>query len=137
MRVQCDQHHTAGTGFRTIQDAIDAASAGDVINVSVGTYEEDLALNNGVTLNGPNAGIAHDGARGAEAIIDGEHTLSAAAALTLDGFELLSNNPAQTSTIFISTAAGHAIQNNRFVSAVAGGGSDDKALYTAVLASGP
>ena len=107
-----------------------------MINVSVGTYEEDLALNNGVTLNGPNAGIAHDGARGAEAIIDGEHTLSAAAAVTLDGFELLSNNPAQTSTIFISTAAGHAIQNNRFVSAVAGGGSDDKALYTAVLASG-
>ena len=129
---------TAGTGFRTIQDAIDAASAKATCSsvLAVGTYEEDLALNNGVTLNGPNAGIAHDGARGAEAIIDGEHTLSAAAALTLDGFELLSNNPAQTSTIFISTAAGHAIQNNRFVSAVAGGGSDDKALYTAVLASG-
>ncbi|MCH1581625.1 MAG: HYR domain-containing protein, partial [Flavobacteriales bacterium] len=127
---------TAGTGFRTIQDAIDAASAGDVLQLLAVTFEEDLALNKGVTINGPNAGIAHDGTRGAEAIIDGEHNLSAAAALTLDGIEFLSNNPAQTSTIFITTAAGHAIQNNRFVSSVPGGNTDDKALYTAVLASG-
>ena len=119
-----------------IQDAIDAASEGDVLQLLAVTFEEDLALNKGVTINGPNAGIAHDGTRGAEAIIDGEHNLSAAAALTLDGIEFLSNNPAQTSTIFITTPAGHAIQNNRFVSSVPGGNTDDKAIYTAVLTWG-
>ena len=122
-----------------IQDAIDRADAGDVIDLAAGTYEEDIALNKGVTINGPNAGIAHDGGRSAEAIIDGEHTLSATGAVMLDGLQFLSNNSAQTSTIYISTAAGHTIQNNQFVSSIAGGntgGQHDLALYTATLASG-
>ena len=122
-----------------IAPALADATAGQNVEVRAGTYEEDLSFDKELNINGPNAGIAHDGARSAEAIIDGEHTLSATGAVMIDGLQFLSNNPAQTSTIYISTAAGHTIQNNQFVSSIAGGntgGQHDLALYTATLASG-
>ena len=122
-----------------IAPALSDAAAGQNVEVRAGTYEEDLAFDKQLNINGPNAGIAHDGTRGAEAIIDGEHTLSATGAVMLDGLQFLSNNPAQTSTIFITTAAGHTIQNNQFISSIAGGGTggqNDMALYTSVLSSG-
>ena len=122
-----------------IAPALADATAGQNVEVRAGTYEEDLSFDKQLNINGPNAGIAHDGGRSAEAIIDGEHTLSATGAVMLDGLQFLSNNSAQTSTIYISTAAGHTIQNNQFVSSIAGGntgGQHDLALYTATLASG-
>ena len=122
-----------------IAPALADATAGQNVEVRAGTYEEDLSFDKELNINGPNAGIAHDGARSAEAIIDGEHTLSATGAVMIDGLQFLSNNTAQTSTIYISTAAGHTIQNNQFVSSIAGGntgGQHDLALYTATLASG-
>ena len=122
-----------------IAPALSDAAADQNVEVRAGTYEEDLAFDKELNINGPNSGIAHDGSRGAEAIIDGEHTLSATGAVMLDGLQFLSNNPAETSTIYITTAAGHTIQNNQFVSSIAGGGTggqNDMALYTSVLSSG-
>ena len=76
-----------------IAPALSDAAAGQNVEVRAGTYEEDLAFDKQLNINGPNAGIAHDGTRGAEAIIDGEHTLSATGAVMLDGLQFLSNNP--------------------------------------------
>ena len=39
-----------GATYAKIQDAINAASSGDVINVAVGTYKEDITLRAGITL---------------------------------------------------------------------------------------
>jgi parallel beta-helix repeat protein len=40
------------TGYETIQEAINAASPGDVIKVSPGTYHEDLTVNKSVSIVG-------------------------------------------------------------------------------------
>ena len=42
-------------GFATIQEAIDAASDGDTILVTAGTYDEDLTIDVGVTILGAGA----------------------------------------------------------------------------------
>ncbi|MGB0172358.1 MAG: hypothetical protein ACPF8Y_10290, partial [Flavobacteriales bacterium] len=127
-------------GDLTIQDAIDAASEGDVIEVDMGTYTEDLTIDKGLTLYGPNVGIAHDGARNAEAILDGEHTLSSTGSTTLDGLQFLNDDAGSVTTSLTITHTGnHTIQNNRFVSTVAGGntgGTHDKGIYINSLASG-
>ncbi len=88
-----------------IQDAIDAASAGDVIEVAAGTYEEAVALNKAVILNGANAGIAagnDPGTRGNESILDGGFYVTAAA--TIDGFEI-KNGSSSGSILNCVTAA--------------------------------
>ncbi|WDQ16955.1 tandem-95 repeat protein [Rhodopirellula sp. P2] len=77
--------------FGTIQDAINAASAGDTIHLAPGTYSEDLTINStktGLTIVGANSGVAGDGTRGAESTIDGYIKIDAAD-VELDGVEVL------------------------------------------------
>jgi len=57
--------------YETIQGAVDAASSGDTINVSSGTYTENIVIDKSLTILGPNAGIsAVDGNRVEEAVIN-------------------------------------------------------------------
>lgn len=46
---------TQNTGYTTIQAAIDAANAGDVIEVAAGTYNEQVIVNKGISLIGNGA----------------------------------------------------------------------------------
>ncbi len=76
----------------SIQDAIDAASAGDTINVAAGTYDENVTINKALILNGANAGVnAVTGIRGSESTIDGGTTTAvsiSASNVVLDGFTI-------------------------------------------------
>jgi Ca2+-binding RTX toxin-like protein len=83
--------------YGTIQEAIDDASDGDKIVVSAGIYTENLTIDKDVTILGPNAGTAGDGTRGAEAVIDGQITVTAAG-VTIDGFEIVGDAPGSLGT---------------------------------------
>jgi len=64
------QNITKGIGYSTISSAVAAASAGDTIEVSAGTYQEELFLDKPITLRGPNYNKAgNDPTRVAEATI--------------------------------------------------------------------
>ena len=56
--------------FATIQYAIDQAIGGETIVIASGTYAENIDVNKSLTLQGPNVGVAGNGARGSEAIIE-------------------------------------------------------------------
>ena len=71
-------------GYASIQAAIDAAVAGDLIRITAGTYNEHVDVNKNVTLEGANHGIAGNGVRGPESVITGGVKISAAGAI-VDG----------------------------------------------------
>lgn len=77
-------------GFATIQDAVNAASNGDTILVSAGSYTGIVAVNKDVTILGAKAGVAGtDAARGTdESVLTGGFDVTAAGA-TLDGFKVV------------------------------------------------
>mgnify|MGYP006279419505 CR=1 FL=1 len=94
----------------TIQDAIDAASSGDIIEVAAGTYSEDLTVDKNITLKGANAGIPWDGSRSGESIIDGFIDVTANGA-TIDGFEIQSTFTSG-GVVFVDISANDVIFRN-------------------------
>ena len=84
---------TLASPFLTVQQAINAASAGDTINVAAGTYAEAVSVNkSNLTLSGANTGVsvgAVPETRGAESLIAGTVVLAGGVnGFTLDGFAL-------------------------------------------------
>jgi len=78
-------------GYKTIQDAINAASPGDTIRVCAGVYPEaapgPLTINKSVTLLGAQAGVDARTPRGAESIVtDPQGTSVSASGVIIDGF---------------------------------------------------
>jgi len=64
------QNVTQNLFYETIQLAVDAATAGDVLLAPAGTYPESVTINKAITLNGANAGVnPNTGTRTAETII--------------------------------------------------------------------
>ncbi|MCR9063534.1 MAG: right-handed parallel beta-helix repeat-containing protein [Cytophagales bacterium] len=61
---------TLVNSFFSIQDAVDAASSGNGIEVASGTYSESVNVNKSLTFKGPNAEISpNTGSRVAEAVL--------------------------------------------------------------------
>jgi len=75
----------------TIQTAINQAIAGGVINVTAGTYPENVVVNKALTINGPNLDFAGNGTRNAEAVIapaSGLPVSITVSGVTINGFEI-------------------------------------------------
>ena len=76
-------------GYDTIQEAIDAASPGDTIEIAAGTYDEHVVIDKAVTLLGANAGIGgNDDSRGPESVVTGGVKVQAGGPVTVDGVEI-------------------------------------------------
>jgi hypothetical protein len=99
-------NQNTGLTYCSIQAAVDAASANDIILVSPGTYAEDLTITKSLDIRGPNYGInPNTGTRVAEAILvpaTGGETNSIisieASDVKIEGFTLNGDNTALTST---------------------------------------
>ena len=91
------------TYYHTIQVAVNEANLGDTIEVSAGTYDEQVVINKQLTLNGANA---------SESIIDGGNTTAvtiSADNVTIDGFTL---DGGITLDDRLKTISGGTISNN-------------------------
>ena len=96
---------TQATYHSSIQGAINAATAGDEIVVSAGTYiEGTININKAVRLEGPNAGVeGSDPGRGAEARLQNS-PLSVTAAAEIDGFEIFQTDNSQDAVLLQAAA---------------------------------
>ncbi len=100
------------TASGSIQRGVDAAFAGDTVNVAAGTFDESVSITKPLQLSGANAGVAW-GSRGPESKIQqtGGNTLLTVRAdnVTVNGFELygpLSNNAVTSDNGTLSAPTG-------------------------------
>jgi len=102
---------TLKSSYYAIQEAINAATAGDVIQVAAGTYAEALNLNKAVTLKGANFGVSGCAIRGPESKLVGEFQIQSNN-ITIDGFEITGTNARIRSVGAIATWSDIAVLNN-------------------------
>lgn len=106
-----DHFVTFVSSHATIQSAVNAAVAGNYIKVASGTYAENITVNKDLTIQGPNAGIAGNGVRVAEAIIaDGKINIAGTNTVVFDGFKIYQTNT--ITPISLGGTSTATIQNN-------------------------
>lgn len=108
---QCVNPGGTGGCFATVQGAVDAANNGDTVTVAAGTYAESVVVNKALTLNGPNVGVAGNGARVSEATVSQVNIT--ASAVIVDGFSF-SNPGVQMNINGATTLSGIIVKNNIF-----------------------
>ncbi len=105
-----------GTGYSTIQEAVDAASAGDTIAVSAGTYPETVSIAKPLVLDGAQMGVAGGNASGTprsgpESIVNAMNI--AASNVVINGFSFV-NPGVQVNIASPAILSGVAVENNIF-----------------------
>ena len=81
-------------GLTTIQSAINYGTAGDVVHVRSGTYNENITVSKNLTFEGANKDVCGTASRGAETILvapateTGVITLSSGVTTTFNGFKI-------------------------------------------------
>jgi nitrous oxidase accessory protein NosD len=97
--------------YATIQAAIDAANPGDVLEVCASTYTESIIVNKALTINGPNAGIAGNGMRGAEAVLfNCNIDITASGTVIIDGLRIYQTDN-NADVVLISGGTTATVQN--------------------------
>ncbi|MCP9768217.1 hypothetical protein EGI22_09865, partial [Lacihabitans sp. LS3-19] len=97
---------SASTFFATIQEAIDAASSGNIIEVCDGTYTEDILVNKPITLKSVNGS-----ALTTIAAASANYTINVTADdVTIDGFTI--SNQDKAFGIYSNNNSGLVVKNN-------------------------
>jgi len=102
--------------FQTISAAITAATAGNIINVAAGTYNENISFNKSVDLLGPNVDIsAVTGTRNPEAVIVNQVNLADGISnASINGFEFTGQTGSQV-LYFTMDSSDFTVKCNRFI----------------------
>ncbi len=116
---------TQNTDFPTIQSAVDAANAGDVLSAGAGNYPEAVTVTKSLTILGANAGVAGFAARAAESVIDGAGTRTglvvSANNVLVDGFKFTAGQGTYGAALaFNGQQTGAQVLNNIFSDNVVG-----------------
>ena len=102
--------------FTNISDAVANATTGAQIDVAPGTYDEAVDIGTeGLTLKGPNAGIAGDVERNNEGIVEGQIDISVSD-VTVDGLQITPDSSTfedKPAAGVIVTASNATVENNR------------------------
>src|SRR6185437_5573079 len=130
-RVVLDAHIGNAT-YATIQAAVNAASAGNIITVDAGTYAEKVTVNKAVTIEGAQVGVAgqspnRTGNPATESVVTGASGSTSfyvtASGVTIDGFTVEDATNANNFGFGILIAGGVSgthIQNNIIQNNIAG-----------------
>jgi hypothetical protein len=124
--------------FNAIQAAVDAASAGYIIRVAAGTYDETVTIDKSLHVLGANTEVAGTAARGAEAIVT-KFVVTTPNAVEIDGFRIehdAADGPGYKGIEVVGTSANLTIENNVFFSNEAGGGTAARAISLPVITTG-
>jgi Ca2+-binding RTX toxin-like protein len=135
--------HLVGT-FDHIQDAIDAGADGYRIRLAAGSYDESVNIDKNIEIDGANAGTPGADPRGAESIIRGQITVSAAHSatnrVTINGVEVYntSDNTHPFVGIQVNSAADLTVTDSVFFSPVINGSNTivDRAILLTTAATG-
>lgn len=118
VRAQSVLNVTQNSFHPTIQSAIDAATAGDVISVPAGTVTESVVLNKAVTLRGAKHGVAAGVDPGeretGETILDGG-IFASAEGVVIDGFTIRSGRVSGSFKVGIGVSASHVTVTNTII----------------------
>jgi parallel beta-helix repeat protein len=101
--------------FSTIQDAIDNASEGDIINVREGYYSELLSINKTITLIGEGSNNTIIEFNVTEGGVIGETILISADNCLLSGFEISCGEANNNIQGILIESSNNTISNNRFL----------------------
>lgn len=134
-----DGSDSAGADFTVIQDAVDNAQSGWIIDVAAGVYNENVDVNKTLTLNGPQAGvnpvIGERNDSGAEAVVDGgasEAISVNAGNVVVDGFRVtmsgLDDSGKNAGIAINDSSANNAIIKNNIVRDIEDS-NEDEATY--------
>lgn len=102
---------TTGLNYSTIQEAVDAALSGHVLQVAAGAYAETVTINKSLEIRGANAGVSGCATRSTESVLQGSFIISSNN-VTIDGFELTGIGAQIRSSGANSTWSNITIQNN-------------------------
>jgi predicted outer membrane repeat protein len=115
--------------YPTIQDAINAASSGDTVQVASGTYDETIIMKSGVVIQGAGQDLSTIDGSGSDTVVYAFNvdssaklegfTITGGIALYGGGMSIFNSNPIVTNCTFsgnLATAAGGAIYNNNYSS---------------------
>ncbi|MFY0627880.1 MAG: T9SS type A sorting domain-containing protein [Reichenbachiella sp.] len=115
-----------GTAKKTISAGITLITASNTLIIAAGSYSESITINKSITIRGANVGIAGNGTRSAETIIDpgtqSDAITITATDVTIDGIQIGTSNVSSNATTGITNTTFNnvTVQNNRIFANTSG-----------------